>query len=274
MKIEHSSLIGTFEQKKAQVAKFNLMHDDFFAIVMKDKQVCEYVLEILLGRQLKALSVQTQYALRNLPGHSVVLDVLAEDEEHKLYNVEIQVADNDNHLKRVRFYQSAVDWSILQKGRKYDELPDLYLLYISRFDMFKLNKACYEIKRMIKGTGIEADNGVHEMYFNTQADDGTKLSEMLKYFRESDPSNDNFGALSEAVNYYKNDEKGVAAMCQAVRDYGDEREAIGRSEGKAEGRIEGKIKTVKNLLAMNMPLETALKAAELDEKTYREYAEK
>lgn len=59
-------------------------------------------------------------------------------------------------------------------------------------------------------------------------------------------------------------------MCQAVRDYGDEREAI----GKLEGKIEGKIETVKNLLAMDMPLETALKAAELDEKTYREYTEK
>lgn len=104
----NSSLIGTFEQKKAQVAKFNLMHDDFFAIVMKDKEVCEYVLEILLGKRVKALSVQTQYTIRNVPGHSVVLDVLVEDKDNKLYNVEIQVADNDNHVKRVRYYQSGL----------------------------------------------------------------------------------------------------------------------------------------------------------------------
>ena len=29
MKIDHESLIGTFEQKKAQVQQFNLMHGDF-----------------------------------------------------------------------------------------------------------------------------------------------------------------------------------------------------------------------------------------------------
>lgn len=38
MKIDHESLTGTFEQKKALVQQFNLMHDDFFAIVMQDKK--------------------------------------------------------------------------------------------------------------------------------------------------------------------------------------------------------------------------------------------
>ena len=52
MKIEQSSLVGTFEQKKTLVSAFNLMHDDFFAIVMKDNEVCEYVLKILLGKEV------------------------------------------------------------------------------------------------------------------------------------------------------------------------------------------------------------------------------
>lgn len=271
MKIKHSSLVGTFEQKKAQVAEFNLIHDDFFAIVMKDKEVCEYVLKILLGRPVKALKIQTQYALRNLPCHSVVLDVLVEDDGNKLYNVEIQVADNDDHVKRLRYYQAAIDWSMLQKGRKYYELTDLYLLYITTFDLFGLGKACYEVQRIIKNTDIEADNGVHEMYFNTQSDDGTQLSEMLKYFRKSDPENDRFGALSKAVNYYKSNEKGVADMCQAVRDYGDEREARGEAKGIIEGELKGKVETIKNMLNVGLSLEQALKLTELDEKTYSEY---
>lgn len=266
MKIEQSSLVGTFEQKKTLVSAFNLMHDDFFAIVMKDNEVCEYVLKILLGKEVKVHSVHTQYALRNISSHSVVLDVLVEDLDHKLYNVEIQVADNDDHIKRVRYYQAAIDWSVLQKGKKYSELPELYLIYISMFDIFKQNKSSYEISRTVKGTDIEADNGVHEMYFNTQADDGTKLSQLLHYFRESDPTNNDFGALSKAVKYYKNDERGVSAMCKAVREYGDERAAA--------SKMEEKIKTVKRAMEKGNALSDALEYAGLDEKTYYEYVEK
>lgn len=270
MKITHESLIGTFEQKKALVADFNLLSDDFFSVVMKDKAACEYVLSVLLGEKVKVRQTRTQYAIRNLTGHSVVLDVLVENSENKLCNVEIQVKDNDEHIRRVRYYQAAIDWSMLEKGTKYEELPDLYLLYISRFDIFKQSKCCYEIDRVVKGTDIVADNGVHEMYFNTTADDGSALSDMLHYFENSDPNNTKFGALSEAVRHYKNDERGVSDMCEAVREYGDERAA----KAMADGEIKGKIKTINEFLKAGMPLEEVLKISKIDEKTYREYMDK
>lgn len=59
-------------------------------------------------------------------------------------------------------------------------------------------------------------------------------------------------------------------MCEAVREYGDEREA----RGKAEGKVEGKVETITQLLEMGMPLEEVLKISKIDEKTYREYMDK
>lgn len=55
-------------------------------------------------------------------------------------------------------------------------------------------------------------------------------------------------------------------MCEAVREYGDER--------AAKAVAEKTIKTITQLLEMGMPLEQALKATEIDEKTYREYMDK
>lgn len=55
-------------------------------------------------------------------------------------------------------------------------------------------------------------------------------------------------------------------MCEAVRKYGDER--------VAKAVAEKTIKTITQLLEMGMPLEQALKATEIDEKTYREYMDK
>ena len=52
-------------------------------------------------------------------------------------------------------------------------------------------------------------------------------------------------------------------MCKAVEEY-----AINM---KDEGILESKIKTIRNLLKENMPLEKALECAELDKNTYDKY---
>lgn len=56
-------------------------------------------------------------------------------------------------------------------------------------------------------------------------------------------------------------------MCETVREYA----ASQRNEGKIEGRLEGKIEAIKNMLKYNVPLETALKYAEIDQATYEEH---
>lgn len=59
-------------------------------------------------------------------------------------------------------------------------------------------------------------------------------------------------------------------MNEAVKAYGDER--------AAQGMLEAKMEIIPRLLKMDMSLEQALQATEMDEKTYREnlakYADK
>ncbi len=59
-------------------------------------------------------------------------------------------------------------------------------------------------------------------------------------------------------------------MNEAVKAYGDER--------AAEGKLKAKMEIIPRLLKMDMSLEQALQATEMDEKTYREnlakYADK
>lgn len=206
------------------------MDDDFFAVVMQDEKAFEVMLRILTQRDdLHVIKVRTQYNIRNLVSHSVVLDGFAEDSQGKLYNIEVQVENNDYHPKRVRYYQSNIDISMLEKGKKYSELPDVYLIFISAFDIFKLGRNTYSIKRMIDNSEVEVSNGVHELYFNSAVKDDTEISEFLQYLRNSDSANDKYDSLSDRVKYYKETEEGVKHMCEAVRNYGDEREAKGEA---------------------------------------------
>ena len=199
------------------------------------KKAFEVMLRILLQKDdLIVTDVRTQYNLRNLVGHSVVLDGYATDSQGKLYNVEIQVKNNEYHPKRIRYYQANVDMASLEKGKRYSELPELYLIFISSFDMFKMGRNTYTVKRMLDNSDVEVSNGVHEMYFNTAVKDNTEISELLQYFENTDSENRNFEELSERVRFYKENEEGVKHMCEAVRNYGDERESMGKASRLVE----------------------------------------
>ena len=264
VEIKHEDLIGTFEQKQAIAEQFNLMDDELFAVVMKDKAACGYFLSVLLGKPVTVLRVETQYTIRNLPSHSVILDALVQDAEGSIIEVEVQKPDNDCHPKRVRYIQAAVDWSLLEKGKKYEELPELYLIFMSRFDVFKKGMIKYEIDRVIRETEDIADNGIHEIYFSTNLKDDSQLGELMQYMNNSSADNMRFGALSEAVKFRKRTKEGVESMSEAVRKYAAEQSMI--------AVIMSKIATIKKMLADNISLDTALMWTDLDMQTYEKYS--
>ena len=265
MKIDHESLIGTYEQKRAQVQQFNLMHDDFFAVVMQDKAALETALRILLSKKdLIVTDVRVQYSVRNMIGHSAILDVLSEDSKGKLYNIEVQVKNIDDYQKRTRYYQANMDVSFLRKGRHYSELLDIYIIFISSFDIFGKNDVRYEVKRILDGYQEVVDNGVYELYFNTKANDNSEIAKLLQYFENTDDSVTEYGALSDAVRYYKDTEEGVSAVCDEVRKYGDERVM----RATAEIQVKSVSLIMKNA---NCSLEQALQMLNISQEEYNNY---
>ena len=117
MVIRHEDLVGSFEQQKALVSQCNLMDDTFFSVVMEHNDAAEYLLTHLLGKSVRIIENKTQYSIRNIENHSIVLDALIEDEEHNIYDVEVQIGDKKNHERRIRYYRTAIDWSYLEKGK-------------------------------------------------------------------------------------------------------------------------------------------------------------
>lgn len=265
MALEREDIIGSFEQKKKAVAQFNLMDDTFFSVVLEDRAACEYLLKKLLGKDLHIIESKTQYSIRNIEEHSVILDLIAEDSEHNIYNIEIQTGYTFEP-KRTRYHQSALDWSFLEKGGKYEDLPDTYIIFITDKDIFSLGRNRYETVQYIKDSDIEFKSGEHKLFFNTAVDDGTDLSELLQYFAHSDAENDNFGALSKAVRYHKTNAEGVETMCKLMEEFAE--------KCKAEGKLEDKLEIVQNMLSRGIDLEEALMLTGLEREVYEEYDNK
>ena len=236
MKEKKSKSMKRTEEIRKIVQSFNLTSDFFMSVALEDKKACEYILRIFMEKQdLMVREVKTQYSIRQVGTHSVILDALAEDGEGKLYEIEIQNGKNEDHIRRVRYITACVDTSVLDKGTGYADLPELHLFYITTFDLAGLGKTVYHVDRKIRGTEKCMDNGVYEHYINTAVDDGSRLAELMHYFVETDARDRRHGALSDRVAVLKETGKGENYMCEIIDKLREESRQEGRQEGLAEG---------------------------------------
>jgi predicted transposase/invertase (TIGR01784 family) len=212
--------MNTYEEQKAIIAKFNVIDDVFFQKMVEDIGVAEEIIRIILQKpKLNVIKCETQRFLRNIGAHSVVLDLVCEDEDNSIIHVEVQKKDDDDHQKRVRFNVSNIDTIFTEKGIEYDKIPDVYAIFISKFDVFKGNKTIYHINRVIEETGAIVENGIHEIYVNATVDDKSDISELMQYFKNSVGEHENFKKLCNRVKYFKESQEGVSNMCQVMEDY-------------------------------------------------------
>lgn len=214
----------TSTEQQALIKQLNVIDDVFFHKIAEDKAVREEILRIILQKpKLKVIDAQTQRFLRNIGAHSVILDLLCEDENGSRINVEMQKTDDDDHVKRVRFNSSNIDTTFTEKGLDYKDFPDIYVIFISKFDMFQEGKTIYHLETIIKETGTSINDGIHRIFVNCAVNDGSDIAELMQYFKNSTGKNNKFPKLSDRVYYFKESKEGADAMTQVVEEYANKK---------------------------------------------------
>ena len=217
------------ERISQAIQQFNLFSNVFMKVVFCDPLACQHVLRILSGDpELKVMAVRTEHEIAKVSFHDSRLDVLAEDTEEKLYHLELQRKDCLNHAKRVRFYNAMVDSEILEKGKNYDTLPELNLYYISETDIWKKNRTCYQVGKMLLPEEEVYRDGISITYVNAEIDDQSEVADLMKYFKTADPNDNSQGDLSRRVRFLKCEEEGKKIMCKVT----DELIEIGKEIGE------------------------------------------
>ena len=219
---EKGRLMSRAEQLE-QMRRKNLFNNTFMSVALRDKQACQHVLRILLEiPDLMVQEVRTQYAIPRLISKDSVLDVLAVD-----------------HARRVRYYGAMLDSEFLGKGKPYQDMPDVYLIYISELDIWKHGLAIYQVQKSLQDVR-PYDDGMRVLYVNAAVDDGTARARLMRYFRTADPKDQSQGALSERVQYLKTEEGGIREMDELLEEV--------YLEGKEDGREEGRMEEAKRLV--------------------------
>lgn len=232
------------EEDLQRIKGFRLLDDDFMNKVFEDKECTEFLLRVILDRDdLEVLEVHGQYMIKNLQGRSVKLDILAVDSGGKIYNVEIQRSDKEASVKRARYNSSLIDANITEPGKKYENLGEVYMIFVTEHDVLKRGLPIYHIDRTIMETGEPFGDESHIIYVNSQVKDETALGKLMQDFYCTDPAEMHSEVLANRVRYFKEDERGVAVMCRVMEQMREEAMAegieIGRSEGIELGRSEG-----------------------------------
>ena len=269
---EEISRIEARERRVEQMRSLTLMSDIFMSVALNDIPACQYVLRILTGiESLKVREVRTQYRISKIESRDAALDVLAEDASGKLYNLEIQQLDTVDHARRTRFYGSMIDSSYLEKGTTYADLPEVYIFYLSQTDIWRKKRTVYLIEKHFKDTDILYDDGLHIVYVNAAIDDGSKIADMMQYFKTSDPNDMEHGELSKRVHYLKRAEGGFSEMCEVSEKIFNEGIEEGFARGQKEGREEEKRETAITLFKMGMSIEKIAEAVRASIKLVQEW---
>lgn len=253
-----------FEKLKEEtIDKLTLMDDIFMTAVFQDNtELTEKVLKIILDKDLKVTSVKTQYAIKNLRGRSLRLDIRAEDSEGSLYNIEIQRHDKGAGAKRARYHGGISDTNILEPGDDFENLPETYIIFITEHDVLKLNRSIYFIERVILGTEKLFDDKLHIVYVNNSIQDETPIGKLMHDFACADPRQMYYDFIASGTGNFKSDEGGISDMGSAM-DYFEEQVKVRRDLETAENLIEmGKLALEDIAKACRLPLEKVEELAE------------
>ncbi|MDO5445412.1 MAG: Rpn family recombination-promoting nuclease/putative transposase [Eubacteriales bacterium] len=242
----------TLEEKKQLVKDLRPIDDACFEVLASNKNVDQEILRTILeDENLLVEDVVVQSSERNLYGRSVRLDALCTLGDGSKCNIEVQRADDDDHLRRVRFNASSITVKESEPGKRFENVLELYVVYISEFDFLKENRTIYHIDKVIQETGTVIDDGLHEIFVNTAVDDGTDIAELMSCFIKKEVKNKKFPFLSDEMEKIKTTEGGLNAMCGAWKKDMDK----AREEGLAEGFAAGKEETAKSMLKDGLPIE-------------------
>jgi len=243
------------------------LQDDFmFCKVMQNTDLCKRLIEMILSDTIGQISyISVQHNINAYEqAKSVRFDVLVQTENGKFYDVEMQVSNEKNIPKRMRFYQAAIDISFLDKGNFYNNLNDSFIIFICTFDAIGKNKPVYTFENIcLEDKNISLQDGTKKIIINADAFNNTKnkaLKGFLEYLKTGKTKNEFTRRIEEMIQTIKQNE-------QARQEYRlmSTFEMDARYKGFTEGTYNNKKETAKILKQLGDSIQKIMQVTGLPE---------
>lgn len=193
---------------------------------MEDPDACEELLQVVLENPLLRIKKETvsgQKSIRIIGKRSIRVDAYAEGNEHTVFNIEIQRADNENHVKRVRYNASVITVNRSEPGDLFEQVQELFVIYIADFDVLRNGRTISHAEMTCAETGVTLNDGLHEIFVTTIGKDNNKIARLMREYKNPDMNNPEFPKQSKRVQEMKHDSKEAEKMCSLVEEYAREK---------------------------------------------------
>ena len=108
------------------------------------------------------------------------LDVYAKDGNNTLYNVEMQAVKEEALEKRSRYYHSQLDMELLASGEDYENLPQVFVIFICDFDPFGKRKYRYWFQNCcMEDETLQLQDAVDKVKKDREMEDRYMLFELM-----------------------------------------------------------------------------------------------
>ena len=236
------------------------LQDDFmFCKVMQNPDLCKKLIEMILADTIgKIAYISVQHNINTYEqAKSVRFDVLVQTENGKFYDVEMQVSNEKNIPKRMRFYQAAIDISFLDKGNFYNDLNESFIIFICLFDVLGKNRSVYTFENIcLEDKNISLQDGTKKVIINADAFKSTEdkdLKGFLEYLKTGKVKSEFTRRIEEMIQTVKQNE-------QARQEYRlmSTFEMDARYKGFTEGTYNTKKETAKLMKNRGYPISEIL----------------
>ena len=180
----------------------------------------------------------------SIDAHGVRLDVITTDDQGRRIDVEMQMRDEKNIPRRMRYYEGSIDQTTLEKGQNYNRLGDVVILFITPFDPFDAHgyykytfrNTCQEDKELV------LDDGVTKVVLNAAGHKGEITPELKEFLQlvagNVDPTSYAEGSFADRVQRQVHIARRNARW---RKEYMDWEMTLGLKEGREEGLKEGRM---------------------------------
>lgn len=241
------------EQASKEWEKAGIGNAFIFGKVMTSRQdllleLLQYSLPEMQIRSLCDIRRETDIQL-SMDAHGVRLDVSAHDDRGRTIDVEMQLRDEKNIPRRMRYYVGSVDQTILEKGKDYSELADTVIMFITPFDPFGKGLIRYTFRSICaEDRELELDDGTSQVILNACGTKG-KVSADLKDFLKLVVG----GKADKKGSYADRVQKEVAKTrrnAECRRQFMEWKMTLLNewTKGREEGREEGILETLSSLV--------------------------
>lgn len=218
------------------VKKLTIMDDVFMRNVLKKQKCTEYILQIIMGeKNLRVIDQVLQKDYKNLQGKSAILDCVVVNAEGKEINVEFQHEDQGASPKRARYHSGLLDMNTLDPGQDFNELPESYVIFITRGDVLGYGLPIYHVERKIEEVEKNFKDEAHIIYVTGSNRENTELGRLMHDLNCKNPNEMHSEILAQRVYELKKTPEGVKIMCNEMQKILDEGIEIGTERGIEKG---------------------------------------